>query len=327
MIQTNPKVSICLTTYNRDKELILTIKSILNQSFTDFELIISDDCSTDETELICKEFEKKDSRIRYFRNEYNLRMPKNLNSAISKSKGLYIANLHDGDIYRSDLIEKWYYSLENNPNAAFVFNDYNSSKSTFGKNDYGISPITLGYGQFEIAKHYLKTLTCCVWGTVMARRETYNKYGPFNEKYGFISDVEMWLRICSKEQFAYINEHLIDLVPREKTHRYYLPDWQHKFWDFLILKKTIKMYETQLANETRDTRKKFNFILIREYYKAMIILLKHKDFKRVKEGLSIWKDSPYLLLRLWTFIFKFNTYPDWYIKENYWDELNILDKL
>ena len=316
-----PTVSICITTYNRYKELEITLNSILAQTYRDFELIISDDCSTDSTEQLCLEFQKKDSRIKYYKNSANLKMPGNLNSAISKARGAFIANLHDGDIYRSDLIEKWHRALINNPEAAFVFNDYSEYSSTFGDKQYSLFPIENGFGQLEIAKHYFNTLTSCVWGTVMARKETYEKYGPFNEKYGFISDVEMWLRICSKEKFAYINEYLIVLTPREKNHRYFLPDWQHKFWDFLILKETISMYSSLMPKESRKALKSYKLLLLKEFYKSMIILIKHNDFYRVKQGLSIWRDSPYLLLRIWAYIFRSSNYPDWYKKDFYWAEI------
>jgi glycosyltransferase involved in cell wall biosynthesis len=319
----NPKVSICITTFNRANELSLTLNSILVQTFQDFEIIISDDHSTDKTEEVCYEFIKKDPRIRYYKNSFNLKMPGNLNSVISKATGKYIANLHDGDIYRCDLIEKWNEALDKNPQAAFVFNDYSSKQSTFGNNDYAHGPIKSGVGQFEVAKHYFKTLTCCVWGTVMARKETYENYGPFNSKYGFISDVEMWLRICANEQFAYINEHLIHLIPREPNHNYYLPDWRHKYWDFLILKNALILYKDLLPNEVHHYTFNYKIRLVKEFLVTMLILLKHKSYKRVKEGFTIWRDSPYFLLKVCGSIFRFKSRPSWYVKDEYWNELII----
>jgi len=71
-------VSVVLTTYNRASLLRETLESILKQSYGDFELIISDDCSTDNTESICREYSQRDPRIQYYRNENNLDMPGNL---------------------------------------------------------------------------------------------------------------------------------------------------------------------------------------------------------------------------------------------------------
>src|SRR6266851_7432426 len=95
-------VSICLTTYNRASVLPKTLDSLLAQTSSDFELIISDDCSSDDTQDICRRYAAKDRRVKYFRNERNLNMPGNLNAAIRRSTGVYIANLHDGDVYRTD---------------------------------------------------------------------------------------------------------------------------------------------------------------------------------------------------------------------------------
>jgi len=97
-------VSLCLTTCNRATVLPATVDSLLSQTFSDFELIISDDCSTDHTEEICRDYQARDPRIRYFRNNRNLKMPGNLNAAIGRATGEYIANLHDGDVYRA---ERW----------------------------------------------------------------------------------------------------------------------------------------------------------------------------------------------------------------------------
>ena len=83
-------VSICITTYNRAGTLQQTLESVLAQRFDDFELIISDDCSTDETEDIVRSYESKDKRVRYFRNQHNLKMPGNLNAAIQHAQGEYI---------------------------------------------------------------------------------------------------------------------------------------------------------------------------------------------------------------------------------------------
>src|SRR5712691_5136466 len=93
-----PKVSAVLTTYNRAASLSVTLDSILAQTFSDFELIVSDDCSSDDTTAVVQDYIRRDRRVRYRRNEKNLKMPGNLNAAIAEATGEYIANLHDGDV-------------------------------------------------------------------------------------------------------------------------------------------------------------------------------------------------------------------------------------
>src|ERR1700694_558811 len=119
-----PKVSVILTTFNRASVLGQTIEDILNQTFSDFELLIADDCSSDDTRDVCAGYAKQDKRIRYQRNQVNRGMPDNLNLAIQASVGEYVANLHDGDKYDQTLLEKWKEALDRAPNAAFVFNQY-----------------------------------------------------------------------------------------------------------------------------------------------------------------------------------------------------------
>jgi glycosyltransferase involved in cell wall biosynthesis len=74
-----PFVSICLLTYNRASELPKTLDSLLAQTHSDFELIINDDRSPDDTEAICREYEKKDTRVNYFKN-WNLKEGERISS-------------------------------------------------------------------------------------------------------------------------------------------------------------------------------------------------------------------------------------------------------
>ena len=96
---TVPKVSVVLTTYNRAHVLAVTLDSILSQTLEDFDLIISDDASQDDTERVCRQYEARDRRVRYRRGLKNVGMPGNLNAGIAVSAGEYIANLHDGDLH------------------------------------------------------------------------------------------------------------------------------------------------------------------------------------------------------------------------------------
>lgn len=84
-----PKVSIALPVYNGEKYMREAIESVLAQTFKDFELIICDNASTDQTEKICREYTNKDRRIRYYRNEKNLGCAKNFNRAFELSSSKY----------------------------------------------------------------------------------------------------------------------------------------------------------------------------------------------------------------------------------------------
>ena len=92
-----------MSVYNGEDYLAETIESVLNQTFSDFEFIIINDCSTDRTIEILENYAKKDERVKVHTNEVNLRLPSSLNKAMSLSKGKYIARMDADDICLKNL--------------------------------------------------------------------------------------------------------------------------------------------------------------------------------------------------------------------------------
>ena len=115
-----PKVSIVLPTYNGEKFIKESIESVLNQTFEDWELIIVDDCSTDGTLEIIKEYLKKDYRIHLIHNETNRKLPLSLNIGFRKSMGEYLTWTSDDNIYHADAIEKMFLYLEDHAKEQMV---------------------------------------------------------------------------------------------------------------------------------------------------------------------------------------------------------------
>jgi glycosyltransferase involved in cell wall biosynthesis len=225
-----PKVSVVVTTYNRASRLPATLDTILAQSFDDFELIVSDDCSPDATKSICEEYTRRDSRVRYRRNQRNLRMPGNLNAAIAATRGEYVANLHDDDLYRSDLLAKWLDSLERHPRAGFVFNAYELVNRRGRKKLHCLPmPDCLSGAEF-LRRFFVSQWGSPVFGTVMARKSAYDAVGPFDARYSMNSDIEMWVRLASRFEVAYVNEPLITITPREPDHILA----QHYLWELAV---------------------------------------------------------------------------------------------
>ena len=100
------QIDILLATYNGEKYLKEQLDSILNQTYTNFRLLISDDCSKDYTRQILKEYEKKDSRIKLFFQEKNLGYVKNFEFLLTKSTAEYIFFSDHDDIWYENKIEK-----------------------------------------------------------------------------------------------------------------------------------------------------------------------------------------------------------------------------
>lgn len=100
------KISVIVTTYNRFNLLQETINSILNQTYKNFELIIIDNYSIDNTEKIVKTYIKKDKRIKYYKNKNNGIVAINRNFGINKSQGRFIAFCDDDDVWINNKLEK-----------------------------------------------------------------------------------------------------------------------------------------------------------------------------------------------------------------------------
>jgi glycosyltransferase involved in cell wall biosynthesis len=109
-----PYVSIGLAVFNGEKYLELAIESILGQTFSDFELIISDNASTDRTDEICKKYAAKDKRIRYSRNDSNIGGAANENQTFRLSQGKYFRWAAHDDICAPTLVEKCVRILDGN---------------------------------------------------------------------------------------------------------------------------------------------------------------------------------------------------------------------
>lgn len=213
-----PRISVVLVAYNRGPVLARTMDSILRQTWRDFELIISDDCSTDDTEAIARAYEVRDPRVKYRRNEKNLCMPGNLNAGIRAARGEFIANLHDGDVYDPRLLEKWVMALSKCADAAFVFNAYRALAPDGTTRRLYTERLPACFpGTRLLESVYFKKwrFDSPVWGTVMARRSAYDGAGLFDPRFGFCSDVDMWLRLAGEHHVAYVDEPLISLGAKE----------------------------------------------------------------------------------------------------------------
>jgi len=211
------RVSVVLVTYNRAALLNRTIEGLLHQTFADFELIIADDASPDETRQICEEWARRDGRVKYHRRPVNVKMPENLNLGILSSTGEYVAILHDDDIYRSDLLEKWSASLDEFPNAAFVFNTYPVLDKDGNVRLVVRMPLPrCSPGSVLLEEIYFKRwrLNSPVWGCAMIRRSALDRVGLFDARYGFWADVAMWMRLAEEFDVCYVDEPLITITSR-----------------------------------------------------------------------------------------------------------------
>ncbi|MGN1101134.1 MAG: glycosyltransferase family 2 protein, partial [Huintestinicola sp.] len=118
-------ISIVMPVYNGQKYLSQAIDSILDQTYTDWELIIVNDHSTDSTSDIILRYSKIDSRIKIINNEINQKLPRSLNIGFKNASGEYYTWTSDDNILHPDLLQKMASFLDADPDTGLVYTDMN----------------------------------------------------------------------------------------------------------------------------------------------------------------------------------------------------------
>lgn len=190
-----PKVSIIMPSYNREDLIAEAIESCLNQTFKNFELIIVDDCSKDNSHKIAKEYESKDSRVKVIANAQNKKLPKTLNIGFKEAKGEYFTWSSDDNLYNEDAIQRMVDILDGNKNIGLVYADYTHI------NEDGV----IGSRIFQEDPEYLP-IRDCVGACFMYRKDVASKVGNYNEDMFLIEDYEYWLRMGLKTKLYHIPE-------------------------------------------------------------------------------------------------------------------------
>jgi len=121
MTRTRPRVSIGLPVFNGERFLEETLRSLLAQTYTDFELVISDNASTDRTPKICLEYASRDLRIRYYQNERNLGAAENYNRVFQLSRGEYFKWAAADDLCDSGMLERCMEVLDSQPDVVLCY--------------------------------------------------------------------------------------------------------------------------------------------------------------------------------------------------------------
>lgn len=126
MNNNNPLVSIGIPTYNRPQELQKAIEALINQSYKNLEIIISDNCSPNLlVEELCREYSKKDTRIKYYRQDENIGMARNGEFVLNKASGQYYIWCMDDDWLSNNFIQDSVDFLLKNPDYSIVFGNMN----------------------------------------------------------------------------------------------------------------------------------------------------------------------------------------------------------
>lgn len=217
-----PKISVVLPTYNGSKYLAESIKSIINQTFTDWELIIINDCSTDNTLEIANSFAEKDSRIKVFTNPENLKLPNSLNEGFKRATGEYFTWTSDDNLYFPTALETMINELSDD--IVLVYADCNEINENGECIGLGLLPppyrIVLGN---NIGACFLYT------------RNVYEKIGNYDADLFLAEDYDYWVRIYNEGNFKHIEKVLYSCRRHSKS----LTATKSE----LIQKQTVKLFE------------------------------------------------------------------------------------
>tara|TARA_Y100000768_G_scaffold388745_1_gene386738 strand:- start:1826 stop:2725 length:900 start_codon:yes stop_codon:yes gene_type:complete len=202
-LNNNPIVSIILPTFNREKEIIKAINSVINQTVKNWELVIVDNYSEDNTEYLVNSL--NDPRIRFYKVRNNGLISLSRNFGIKKSNGKYIAFLDSDDWWIKDKLERSLNIL--NDGYDFVYHDLTLSPvrlRLFNKKTVGVWDL-----KSPVKKHLLELGNPIPCSSVVTKKSLIRKAKYFNQSKQLITmeDFDLWIRISEHtENFFCINQ-------------------------------------------------------------------------------------------------------------------------
>jgi len=219
----HPQVSVCLPTYNGAQFVRFAIESVLNQSYSDFELIVSDDASTDGTLEIVSDV--RDERLRVYRNTTRLGLVGNWNRCISLAQGRYITLLHQDDVMHPENLRRKIEALDRYPSAGFAYSNIQriDAEGTVVGGHWLSQPesdaVFSSEQVFRMIAFSGNPISC---PSVVVRQECYQRLGLFDARLPFAADLEMWMRIAAHYDVIYLAEPLIyqRIHPEQETARF-----------------------------------------------------------------------------------------------------------
>jgi len=212
-VNEKPKVSVIIPTYNRAELLPRAIKSVLEQTYQDFEIIVVDDGSTDNTEEVIKEFQEQDKRIKYIKHDKNKGGSAARNTGIKAARGEYIAFQDSDDEWLPEKLEKQMKVFKNAlPEVGVVYTGFLRIKN--GKENYIPSSWVIkkeGNIHDELLRGNFVTTQ-----SIIIRKECFKKAGMFDEKLPRLQDWELVIRLSKYYNFKCLTKHYKDFSNYKK---------------------------------------------------------------------------------------------------------------
>ncbi|MHA1279615.1 MAG: glycosyltransferase [Candidatus Helarchaeota archaeon] len=243
-----PKVSVVIASYNHEKYVAEAIQSILDQTYQDFEIVITDDGSTDGTVAEIKKF--TDPRIKLFCFENNRGACVAMRKCLDEAEGDYIAVLNSDDIFLSDKLEKQVRFLDEHKDVGAVFSYaqiIGEESNNFTDENHCYYNIFKQHNRshFEWLHRFFYEGNCLCHPSVLIRNRCYKSIGYYDERYAQLPDFDFWTRLCMKYEIYIIPENLIKFrvrndeanVSGQRTESMIRTSWEYAH----ILKNYLKI--------------------------------------------------------------------------------------
>lgn len=209
-----PRVSVCVPVYNGSAYIGECLESVLGQTFDDFELIVCDNCSTDDTEGVVRRY--TDPRLRYVRNPKNLGLVGNANRCLALASGEYVCIFHHDDVMLPQNLARKVACLDAHPGVGFVHSNImlidqaggvvaTQSWAEDSRRDY-VEPGGTLFRRFVMN---MPSSSLIFIGAVLARKSAYDRVGGFSPQLPHCNDGEMWMRMLLFFDAACLGEPLV----------------------------------------------------------------------------------------------------------------------
>ena len=300
-------MDILLATYNGEKYLKCQLDSILNQTYRNIRLLINDDCSTDGTRHILKEYEKKDSRIQVQYNESNLGSIKNFENLLNRVESKYFMLSDQDDFWMPEKVEK---SLNRiiDENADLVFTDLEAVDESMQT----ITPSVVRFMGFKknIDKYNdyrLVFLRNCVTGcTIISRKDLIKKYVPIPKEAPMMHDWWMALMISQNGKLAFLDEPTIKYRQHKENQLgiYGMKTYINDFYEYREKYINLKLDQFKIYLENKDKFEKQELVELSKRAITYFESIKQKkkiNFRNYKTFFDLY-NMEYPIMRLKTFV-------------------------
>ncbi len=234
-------ISVCLLTYNHAHLIETTIDSIEEQNLKEFEIVISDDCSTDDTWSILQRRAKLNPNIRPIQTPTNLGMPGNANFAVSQTSNPYIALLHHDDLCRHDMLEKWLKIADKYPDVGFIFNPYGVDGNNYIYREK--MPGDFIDGVWLLKNYLFPRWGCVIRGTALIKRDSWLAVGGMRPIYGLLADIDLWMRLSMHGPVGFVDEPI--QILRQERPSDYPEEYKSNTWSW---SRQLYLYQIHADN-------------------------------------------------------------------------------